>query len=71
VEAGLDLSAPSQENDQTERRRSKQPQRQIPKSEFGWLAGEQTYPCPQGHRLTRIGHHPFEGGSTTSQRLDA
>jgi hypothetical protein len=35
VEAGLDLSAPSRENDQTERRHSKQPQRQIPKSEFG------------------------------------
>ncbi len=60
VEAGLDLYAPYQENDQTERRRSKQPQRQIPKSEFVWLAGEQTYQCPQGHRLTRIGQETRE-----------
>ena len=60
VEAGLDLYAPYQENDQTERRRSKPPQRQIPKSEFVWLAGEQTYQCPQGHRLTRIGQETRE-----------
>jgi transposase len=25
--------------------------KQIPKREFTWLAGEQTYVCPQGHRL--------------------
>ena len=60
VEAGLDLYAPYQENDQTERRRAKQPQRQIPKSEFVWLAGEQAYQCPQGHRLTRIGQETRE-----------
>jgi transposase len=53
--AGVDLYAPYQENDQTEQRRAKQPQRQIPKSEFVWLPGEQTYDCPQGHRLSATG----------------
>jgi Transposase DDE domain len=56
AQAGVDLYAPYQENDQTERRRAEKPHRQIPKSEFVWLAGEQTYVCPQGHRLKRIGH---------------
>jgi hypothetical protein len=55
AQAGVDLYAPYQENDQTEQRRAKRPQRQIPKSEFVWLAEEQAYQCPQGHRLTRIG----------------
>jgi transposase len=53
--AGLDLYAPYQENDQTAQRRTQRPQRQIPKSQFVWLAEEQVYVCPQGHRLTRIG----------------
>jgi transposase len=55
AEAGVDLYAPYQENDQTEQRRAKQPQRQIPKSEFVWLPTEQTYVCPKGHRLSPIG----------------
>jgi len=54
AQAGVDLYAPYQENDQTESRRAKQPRRQIPKREFVWLAAEQVYVCPQGHRLTRI-----------------
>src|SRR3954447_1863031 len=53
--AGVDLYAPYQENDQTERRRTKRPHRQIPKSEFVWRPEEQTYDCPQGHRLTPTG----------------
>jgi transposase len=52
---GVDLYAPYQENDQTQQRRAQQPRRQIPKSEFTWLPTEQTYVCPQGHRLKRIG----------------
>src|SRR5258708_39812254 len=54
AEAGVDLYAPYQENDQTEARRAKQPRRQIPRREFVWLVAEQVYVCPQGHRLTRI-----------------
>jgi transposase len=53
-QAGVDLYAPYQENDQTDQRRSKQPRRQISKSEFVWLPTEQTYACPQGHRLSKI-----------------
>jgi Transposase DDE domain len=53
--AGLDLYAPYQENDRTQQRRAAKPHRQIPKSEFSWLPEEQTYVCPQGHRLKRIG----------------
>src|SRR5439155_26627004 len=36
------------------------PLRQIPKSEFDWLPGEQTYVCPQGHRLTPISQETRE-----------
>jgi transposase len=53
--AGVDLYAPYQESDRTERRRGERPPGQIPKSEFVWLPGEQTYVCPRGHRLKRIG----------------
>jgi transposase len=52
---GVDLYAPYQENDRTERRRSAKPDRQIPKSEFTWRPEEETYVCPRGHRLKRIG----------------
>src|SRR3954451_20686674 len=54
AEAGVDLYAPYQENDRTEQRRAKQPQRQIPKGEFVWLPSERTYVCPQGHHLSPI-----------------
>jgi hypothetical protein len=40
--AGVDLYAPYQENDQTEQRRAKRPRRQLPKSQFVGLPGEQT-----------------------------
>jgi transposase len=55
AKVGLDLYAPYQENDRTEQRRAAKPHRQIPKSEFSWLPEDQTYVCPQGHRLKRIG----------------
>ena len=45
--AGVTLYAPYQENDFTAR----QPAKQLPKTAFTWLAQEQTYHCPQGHRL--------------------
>ena len=52
--AGVELYAPYQENDQTERRRARRPRRQIPKEEFTWRPEEQVYVCPRGHHLTRI-----------------
>jgi transposase len=58
--ADLDFYAPYRENDQTQKRRAQQPRRQIPKSEFVWVPGEQTYVCPQGHRLTPIGQETRE-----------
>src|SRR4051812_18603468 len=56
--AGLDLYAPYQENDRTARR----PPRQIPKSRFVWVAEEQVYVCPRGHRLERIGRETRRRG---------
>jgi transposase len=53
--AGVELYAPYQENDWTERRRAGRPRRQIPKGEFTWRPEEQVYVCPRGHRLERIG----------------
>jgi transposase len=58
--AGVELYAPYQENDQTERRRARQPRRQIPKDEFSWRSEEQVYVCPRGHRLTRISREARE-----------
>jgi transposase len=53
--AGVELYAPYQENDWTERRRARAPRRQIPKSAFTWRPEERAYVCPRGHRLERIG----------------
>jgi transposase len=55
AQAAVDLYAPYQENDQTEQRRAKQPHRVFPKSEFAWQPEQQSYVCPQGHRLIAIG----------------
>jgi hypothetical protein len=52
--AGVELYAPSQENDWTERRRARAPRRQIPKGGFTWRPEEQVSVCPRGHRLARI-----------------
>jgi transposase len=53
--AGVELYAPYQENEWTERRRARRPGRRIPKEEFTWRPEEQLYVCPRGHRLPRIG----------------
>jgi hypothetical protein len=50
----VELDAPYQEDDWTERRRARAPRRQIPEGEFTWRAEEQVYVCPRGHRLERI-----------------
>jgi transposase len=67
--AGVDLYAPYQENDRTEERRSKQPHRPISKSEFVWLPAEQTYVCPQGHRMIKIGREARERAEGRSVEL--
>jgi transposase len=52
--ADVELYAPYQENDWTERRRARAPRRQIPRSAFARRPEEQAYVCPRGHRLTRV-----------------
>src|SRR4051812_25973831 len=67
--AGVDLYAPYQENDRTEQKRAKRPQRQIPKGEFVWLPSERTYVCPQGHHLSPIGREERARGGGRSLEL--
>ena len=52
---GVELYAPYQENSFSAAKRAERAPQQIPKSAFPWLADEQTYECPQGHRLHRAG----------------
>ena len=52
--AGITLYGPSQENDSSKKNGKKAQSNQhteLPKSAFRWLPEEQTYQCPQGHRL--------------------
>jgi hypothetical protein len=51
---GVRLYAPWQANDQTADRRAGKPAQQLPKSAFGWQPEQQTYVCPQGHRLDYV-----------------
>ena len=51
--AGVTVYAPWQANDY--RATSGGSKGQIPKEQFQWLAAEQTYQCPQGHRLAWAG----------------
>lgn len=53
-QAGITLYGPCQENDYTARNGKKTQRNQhteLPKSAFRWLEEEQTYQCPEGHRL--------------------
>jgi hypothetical protein len=42
--------------------------KQLPKSVFTWLEAEQTYVCPQGHRLTLQGHSRERRGGEVQER---
>jgi len=51
---GMDLYGPNQENDfsaKTNKKPQSNQHTELPKSAFTWLAEEQTYQCPEGHRL--------------------
>lgn len=53
-QAGIMLYGPCQENDystQNDKKAQSNQHTEVPKSAFTWLAEEQTYRCPQGHRL--------------------
>jgi transposase len=66
AQAGITLYGPCQENDYTQQN-GKKPQcnqhTELPKSAFRWLAEEQAYQCPEGHRL------PFTS-KVTRRRVD-
>jgi transposase len=52
--AGITLYGPCQENDfssANDKKAQSNPHTALPKSAFTWLTEEQTYPCPEGHRL--------------------
>lgn len=52
--ANVKLFAPWQENDHSEQQGKKKASNQftqIPKTDFNWLEQEQTFICPEGHRL--------------------
>lgn len=52
--AGITLYGPCQENDYSSANDKKAQSNQhteLPKSTFTWMADEQTYQCPEGHRL--------------------
>jgi Transposase DDE domain len=48
---GVELFAPVQENNFTARKRAERTETRIEREQFVWLPQEQTYVCPQGHRL--------------------
>jgi len=48
---GIELLAPVQSNGLTELHKKSTPNRQISRDEFTWNEAEQSYRCPQGHRL--------------------
>jgi transposase len=52
--AGITLYGPCQENDyslQNDKKAQSNQHTELPKSAFTWLAEEQAYQCPEGHRL--------------------
>ena len=58
--AGVELYAPWQENDYSEKSKNAKPITQIPKSAFTWEPDQHAYRCPEGHQL------PFT--KTTTQK---
>jgi hypothetical protein len=53
-QAGIALYGPCQENDystQNDKKAQSNQHTELPKRAFTWLAEEQTYQCPEGHRL--------------------
>ncbi|HEV3083328.1 MAG TPA: IS1182 family transposase [Gemmataceae bacterium] len=67
--AGVLLLAPYQQNDFTADKAKKKELAQLPKKEFTWLAEEQTYRCPQGHRLDYVGSSQQKRSSTETVRV--
>ena len=66
--AGVTLYAPWQENDFTASKGQKP--KQLPKEKFSWLEKEQTYECPQGHRLEYVGTSRQKRSSIETVEVD-
>ena len=64
---GVTVYAPWQKNDYSDSKKKKAPQ--IPKTDFAWLPDEQTYQCPQGHRLQALGWRNDKRSSTDTVRV--
>jgi transposase len=47
----VELFAPVQENEFTKKKKAARATQRIERDQFTWLPAEQTYTCPQGHRL--------------------
>jgi transposase len=55
IKRGVELYAPIQENDFTEKKRAQRSPQRIERDRFTWLPDQKTYVCPQGHRLKYCG----------------
>lgn len=51
LQRSVELFAPVQENNFTAKKRAERTREGIDRQQFTWLPDEQTYVCPQGHRL--------------------
>jgi transposase len=65
-ERGVRLYAPWQSND-LPKTAPVDKRKQIAKEEFVWLEGEQTYQCPQGHRLDFVRERRYKRNEKESQ----
>jgi hypothetical protein len=65
-ERGVRLWAPWQSNDLSGPAQAGKT-KQIPKDEFVWLAQEQTYQCPEGHRLDYVRERLYQRNDKESQ----
>jgi hypothetical protein len=66
--AGVTMFTPYQANDYTTGKTKKPTQ--LPKKDFAWLAEENTYRCPQGHRLERVGTSRQQRSSIETVKVD-
>jgi Transposase DDE domain len=51
IDRAVELFAPVQENEFTDKKRAARASQRIERERFNWLADEQIYICPEGHRL--------------------
>jgi transposase len=54
IDHGITMYSRVPDNPPGDKEATKKPAKQIPKREFTWMAAEQTYHCPQGHKLVLI-----------------